>query len=125
MSVVVRMEMPKKCVNCLAWCVCGTIHKYMLGIDCDSDWTYDDLLVLTDETGFIKPDDCPIICQLPEGHGRLVDEKSVRWAIDDIVIEIAERIGHVPMTKNETMEYVNKLPTIVPAEAERSEHEAD
>lgn len=55
------------------------------------------------------------------GHGRLVSEKSVRWAIDDIVIKIAERIGHVPMTKNETMKYVNQLPTIVPAEAERSE----
>ena len=64
--------------------------------------------------------DCPIICSLPEEHGRLVSEKSVRWAIDDIVIKIAERIGHVPMTKNETMEYVNQLPTIVPVEVERS-----
>ena len=67
------------------------------------------------DTG-IRPDYCPILCQLPEGHGRLVSEKDVRWVIDDIVLEIAERIGHVPMTKNETMEYVNRLPTIVPAE---------
>ena len=63
---------------------------------------------------------CPIGCFLPEGHGRLVSEKDVRWAIDDIVIEIAERIGHVPMTKDETMEYVNQLPTIVPADTAES-----
>ena len=63
-----------------------------------------------------RPPNCPIICQLPEGHGRLVSEKDVRWVIDDIVLEIAKRIGHVPMTKNETMEYVDQLPTIVPEE---------
>lgn len=82
---IVRMEMPKKCVNCLAWCICGTIHKYMLGIDCDSDWTYEDLLVLTDETGFIKPDDCPIICQLSDGHGRPGDLDELKnWLVAQI-----------------------------------------
>lgn len=75
---VVRMEMPEKCAECPAWSICGTLHKYMLGIDCDSDWTYDDLLVITVETGFVKPDNCPIICQLPEGHGRLVDADEIQ-----------------------------------------------
>ena len=65
--------------------------------------------------------DCPILCSLPEEHGRLVSEKSVRWAIDDIVLEIANRTGRVGMTKDETMEYINNLCTIVPAETERSE----
>lgn len=68
-----------------------------------------------------RPPNCPIIAVLPEGHGRLVDEKSVRWAIDDIVLDIANRTGRVGMTKDETMEYINSLCTIVPAEAERSE----
>jgi hypothetical protein len=68
------------------------------------------------EQGLSRPKECPIICQLPEGHGRLVEEKSVRWAIDDIVLEIANRTGRVGMTKDETMEYVNNLCTIVPAE---------
>lgn len=59
---------------------------------------------------------CPILLELPEEHDRLVTEKSVRWAIDDIVLEISKRTGRVAMTKNETMEYINRLDTIIPAE---------
>lgn len=112
---VVRMEKPKKCVNCLAWCICGTIHKYMLGIDCDSDWTYDDLLVLTDETGFIKPDDCPIICQLPDGHGRLVDidRKFLRVATDGHGMSFNWRGSIADMIDADNMRGVE---IIVPAE---------
>jgi hypothetical protein len=36
--------------------------------------------------GVPKPDWCPIICQLPEGHGRLVD-------IDEPYLEVM-KIGH-------------------------------
>lgn len=120
---VVRMEMPRGC-----WC-CPNGHP---------DWIYNDdgsaqmvcFCNICDteednrwisETKIVRPSWCPIICQLPEGHGRLVEEKSVRWAIDDIVLEIANRTGRVGMTKDETMEYINNLCTIVPAEAERSE----
>lgn len=109
---VVRMEMPDKCVNCLAWCICDTLHKYMLGIDCDSDWTYDDLLVITDETGFIKPDDCPIICQLPDGHGRLVDGDKLKSASTD---------GRKWCDPCPVWGEIYRAETIVPAEAERSE----
>lgn len=93
---VVRMEMPENCINCDLRYECNAFYA----------------------PGKPKPfmKGCRIICFLPEGHGRLVREKDVRWAIDDIVLEITERIGHVPMTKNETMEYVNQLPTIVSAE---------
>lgn len=97
---VIQMEMPQGCDDCpfrdILLC-CRAKGKYA-------------------GSSPVRPNWCPIICQLPEGHGRLVSEKGVRWAIDDIVIKIAERIGHVPMTKNETMEYVNQLPTIIPAE---------
>lgn len=101
---VVRMEMPHDGLCDLAFSLldrtCCTIEGNLCNY-CDDG---------------VIPKWCPIICELPEGHERLVSEKDVRWAIDDIVLEIAARIGHVPMTKNETMEYVNQLPTIVPAE---------
>ena len=106
---VMRMEMPKCCDDCDAnydCCACGIIGAF---------WFRNPRYREFDSSKERLPD-CPIICQLPEGHGRLVSEKDVRWIIDDIVLEIAKRIGHVPMTKNETMEYVNQLPTIVPAE---------
>ena len=102
---VVRMEMPSKDRMC------------QMADDIDGVWycPVKKRICHQPDNGDI-PSWCPIICSLPEGHGRLVSEKDVRWVIDDIVLEIAERIGHVPMTKNETMEYVNQLPTIVPAE---------
>lgn len=57
---VVRMEMPKGCWNCP--CVNGE-YGY-----CQAD---------KDERQIEDPNErpswCPIICQLPEGHGRLVD----------------------------------------------------
>ena len=118
---VVRMEMPEKCVNCLAWCICGTIHKYMLGIDCDSDWTYDDLLVLTDETWFIKPDDCPIICQLPDGHGRLVDVEELYKKTEAFCNQCrqgehdCEKCNYIV-----AQGYIYKSPTIVPAERSKT-----
>lgn len=110
---VVRMEMPDKCANCLAWCICGTLHKYMLDIDCDSDWTYDDLLVITDETGFVKPDDCPIVCALPENHGRLVDADAlhkIAWPVKDHTGRIEECVQ---------IRDLYKAPTIVPEEERR------
>lgn len=110
---VVRMEMPKDCQYCpmahwglrniLSGCDAVPGKRYLQGKD-DEFW----------KDG--RPSWCPIICSLTEGHGRLVDEKSVRLAIDDIVLEIANRTGRVGMTKDETMEYINSLCTIVPAE---------
>lgn len=110
---VIRMEMPGCCWDC----------------PCLDDYgNYPRCRISNEQRGYNFPihekrmPNCPIICQLPEGHGRLVEEKSVRWAIDDIVLEIANRTGRVGMTKDETMEYINNLCTIVPADtAERSE----
>lgn len=102
---VVRMEMPENC-ECCPMVYTADVQGY--------HWCA--ALEQEVEQGLSRPKECPIICQLPEGHGRLVEEKSVRWAIDDIVLEIANRTGRVGMTKDETMEYVNNLCTIVPAE---------
>jgi hypothetical protein len=104
---IVQMKMPESCDAC----------------PCLDDYgDYPRCRISEEQRGYNFPirekrmPNCPIIYQLPEGHGRLVSEKSVRWAIDDIVLEIANRTGRVGMTKDETMEYINNLCTIVPAE---------
>lgn len=73
------------------------------------------------------PSWCPIICQLPEGHWRLVDayafEKDVSdalvYGLKEIPSEEGKQIFHVLM--QEVLDNVKKRKTIVPAEAERSE----
>ena len=57
---VVRMEMPKCCLDCP--CVNGE-YGY-----CQAD---KEERQIEDPNG--RPSWCPIICSLPEGHGRLVD----------------------------------------------------
>ncbi len=63
MSVVVRMEMPQHCGECNlyvgGWC-------YVLTPDSpqEKEWY---------ASHKERPPMCPIICQLPEGHGRLGD----------------------------------------------------
>lgn len=57
---VVRMEMPKCCLDCP--CVNGE-YGY-----CQAD---KEERQIEDPNG--RPSWCPIICQLPEGHGRLGD----------------------------------------------------
>lgn len=63
---VVRMEMPKSCRSCPLCSFVGSspvcaIRIYPL--DTVSQYYYADK----------KPSNCPILCQLPEGHGRLGD----------------------------------------------------
>jgi hypothetical protein len=109
------MEMPTNCAKCDLRYRCSE-SRGIYGFDAIRE------MMRLDTVNDKREDEhCLFVCSLPEGHGRLVDEKSVRWAIDDIVLEIANRTGRVGMTKDETMEYINSLCTIVPAEAERSE----
>lgn len=62
---VVRMEMPKEgCHTCDARCV-SALYGYICGI------TRKNVIPFLGKKN--RPDWCPIICQLPEGHGRLVD----------------------------------------------------
>lgn len=57
---VVRMEMPKSCKNChfRFHMYCGLAKKDI----------FPEYILLEN-----RPYWCPILCQLPEGHGRLVD----------------------------------------------------
>ena len=98
MSVVVRMEMPEDCWDCP--CVNGE-YGY-----CQADEEKRQI-----EDPKERPSWCPILCQLPEGHGRLVDAEILR----------AKLIEHIAET-NGFYNAFNETPTIVPADtAERAE----
>ena len=94
MSVVVRMEMPKCCLDCP--CVNGE-YGY-----CQAN---KEERQIEDPNG--RPSWCPIICSLPEGHGRLGDLDELAAGCDD------------PYWCRWLSE-IEDAPTIVPAEAERS-----
>lgn len=93
---VVRMEMPHDGLCDLAFSfldrTCCTIEGDLCNY-CDDG---------------VIPKWCPIICQLPEGHGRLGDLDELAAGCDD------------PYWCRWLSE-IEDAPTIVPAEAERSE----
>lgn len=68
---VVRMEMPKCCLDCP--CVNGE-YGY-----CQADKEERQI-----EDPNERPSWCPIICSIPEGHGRLVDaDKEIDFHVND------------------------------------------
>ena len=98
---VVRMEMPKKCYQC------------NIRLRCSPFFT---------KAGQTKPmcEGCRIICQLPEGHGRLVDADALK---DYLVAEAASydlTQGQIGIL-SEAIDMIDEQPTIVPAE--RSEYD--
>lgn len=103
---VVRMEMPEKCGKCyLAWydgagpCYCmATLER---------NDAVDDGMMWKEADPNKKPSWCPILCQLPEGHGRLGDLDALCEGL---------------VSNHEVVIYAKNAPTIVPADtAERSE----
>lgn len=114
---VVRMRMPSKNIVCgMVFDLCGVWYCPVKNRICHQP-----------ENGDI-PSWCPIICQLPEGHGRLVDKDEV---IESIRTEVTELFFNglkgTPRPDDDLRFMWNRLededfaPTIVPAE--RSEHE--
>ena len=92
---VVRMEMPQNCYGCELRYECNAFYA----------------------PGKPKPfmKGCMIVCQLPEGHGRLVDKDEMLKKIENY---------HRYMTigrESDPRCIIEDSPTIVPAEAERSE----
>ena len=63
---VVRMEMPNGCHDCKLRNMVGNCPIPMF----DSQ---DEKKIWTLEECFQRPPWCPIVCSLPEGHGRLID----------------------------------------------------
>ena len=102
-EVVVRMEMPEDCFECPF----GIIDDTEDGVWCNA--------LAQQSSG--RREDCPIVCQLPEGHGRLVDADALR--IDHFVTSTTT---NTPLHRYVSMEQIEAAPTIVPADtAERSE----
>ena len=95
---VVKMEMPLNCLECPMY----DYNRHKLCCNAHFD------LRPIPNGGVPKPDWCPILCQLPEGHGRLVDAGAKIYVMQ------------VPVTVDDASWIVHALPTIVPA-AERSE----
>lgn len=103
MSVVVRMEMPKDgCHTCDARCV-SDLYGYICGIERKNVMPF-----LGKKN---RPDWCPIVCSLPEGHGRLGDLDELAAGCDSPYWWYWCR----------WLSEIEDAPTIVPADAERSE----
>ena len=99
---VVRMEMPKSCP-------CEFAGGYDIPLPCFAGHGIPKRCKEFDECveNGTKPDWCPFICALPEGHGRLGDLDELAAGCDD------------PYWCRWLSE-IEDAPTIVPAEAERS-----
>ena len=100
---VVRMEMPQNCMNCDLRYECNAFYA----------------------PGKPKPfmKGCRIVCQLPEGHGRLVDAEEMYKKSEAFCNQCrqgehdCEKCNYIV-----AQGYMFKSPTIVPADtAERSE----
>ena len=88
---VVRMEMPQNCNKCpmKEWGgACGITKRFEM---CDN-----------------RPSWCPILAVLPEKHGDLIDR--------EIAAEgLSEKYNSCVMTCGAVMQFIDGLPTIVPA----------
>ena len=101
---VVRMEMPENCCECQL-----RQEDYEMG-DEFCPFTGVECLSIG------RQNNCPIICQLPEGHGRLIDAEKLKAKKyhSDITHENAVAVAEIDW-----------MPTIVPAEAERKVYASD
>lgn len=116
MSVVVRMEMPENCCECQLRqedYEMGEEFCPFTGVECLS---------------IGRQNNCPIICSLPEGHGRLIDADEMARKDNDDFLEIMEMsapstVFATALTDAHTaiQEMLKNAPPIVPAEAERRE----
>ena len=110
---VVRMEMPKNCWGCPcgqnSW-IWGDDGKEKMACFCgvDGNSEVDGHYILETYIEPKRPAWCHIVCSLPEGHGRLVDADELTDDYDDSYW-------------SRWLSEIEDAPTIVPAEAERSE----
>jgi hypothetical protein len=93
---VVRMEMPKRCDFCDFWHVCKNVADF------GAARYFEEPRELT-----VGMKGCKIVCQLPEGHGRLVDADELRNKL----------IKNINLTNGFDTSF-RETATIVPAEAE-------
>ena len=111
MSVVVRMEMPKDCP------MCPMAHWNKLDELTGCEVAPGKLFEFSRSKEYresnTRPDWCPIICQLPEGHGRLIDA--------DANIETMKKCAENPENEQALLCYryaqriLEEAPTVEPA----------
>lgn len=100
---IVRMEMPKSCWDC----------------PCLDDYgDYPVCEISNEQRGYNFPihekrmPNCPIICQLPEGHGRLVDMRD----IEQMEASTLDKQDEYFVGWNDAIKICQTAPTIIPAE---------
>lgn len=100
---VVRMEMPKSCKNChfRFHMYCGLAKKDI----------FPEYILLEN-----RPYWCPIICQLPEGHGRLVDMRD----IEQMEVSALDKQDKYFVGWNDAIKICQTASTIVPAERSKT-----
>lgn len=109
---VVRMEMPEDCPMCPMshW----NKQDEFTGCEVAPGKMYEMLRSKEYRDSNTRPDWCPILYQLPEGHGRLVDINIVAKKIKDAE-ELSEFCDEFEFGGRWTVD-LSKIPTIVPAE---------
>ena len=128
---VVRMEMPEDCRTCPFSTSCSFCEGYSDYCVLAPDGTKCGWSFMDGEFPTERPSWCPIICQLPNGHGRLVDadafsghmkeyqEKIMEWrerSKTEGPEESYHRADSSLLTVVATKLILDNAPTIVPAE---------
>lgn len=109
MSVVIKMDMPKSCRECAE--KCGLINHCAAFIS--EDWGKHDV-------SCERAADCPILCELPEKHGRLIDADGLFEFINDHSYPVRYDRNSIEKGMNITgiKECIDEAPTIIEAEGE-------
>ena len=125
MSVVVRMELPDCCDDCpmeYDGFMCRAIHTHFYP---KRDGCYLDPLI---DTSKERLPDCPIICSLPECHGRLVDaDKEIDFHVNDFErvktegIDVYSRVYSLSDLCDGIIYAYDRADTIVPAETSKED----
>jgi hypothetical protein len=110
---VVRMEMPNSCP-------CELAGGYDIPMPCFAGHGIPKRCKEFDECveKGTKPDWCPIICSLPDGHGRLVDADAFISTIRPLCEKDKFAVCTLETVKRLMVKHINNAPTIVPAESE-------
>ena len=109
---VVRMDMPENCTCCPMVFTADVPDYYWCAA-----------LEQEVEQGLSRPKECPIICPLPDGHGRLVDKDAFEKDVSDALIyglqeipsEEGKQLFHVFI--QEVLDNVKERKILVPAES--------
>ena len=106
MSVVIGIDMPKSCYECAK--KCGLINHCTAFIS--EDWGKHDV-------SCERATNCPILCELPEKHGRYGDLNNLKYRLHKFYLDNEESAHHAYLSGiAQAIEMVVGEPTIIEAE---------